>query len=193
MQARANVYIVRNRAGAVIEAPIVKRKGNGIVKKQVLSIWVENQAGVLSRVAALFGEMGFNIDSLAVGTTERSDVSRMTIVVDGNDEMVDSIISKLNQITNLIKVKKITDGESVLRELALIMVEAPEAKRSDIINIVEIFRAQIIDVGYCTMTVEISGDKDKVQAIEDLLHPFGIREIVRTGTIAIDRGSRRPC
>ena len=162
------------------------------MSKNVLSVWVENQAGVLSRVAGLFSEMGFNIDSLAVGVTERSDVSRMTIVADGDDELVDCIISKLNKITNLIKIKKIAQSESVLRELALIMVDAPEAKRSAIINIVEIFRAQIVDVGYSTMTVEISGDSDKIQAIEDLLHPFGIREIVRTGTIAIDRGSRRP-
>lgn len=161
------------------------------MKKNILSVWVENQAGVLSRVAALFGEMGFNIDSLAVGVTERFDVSRITIVADGSDEMIEAIISKLNQITSLVKVKKITGGEAVLRELALIMVEAPEARRSDIINIVEIFRAQIVDVGYCTMTVEISGEKDKIQALEDLLHPFGIREIVRTGTIAIDRGIRR--
>lgn len=161
------------------------------MKKNIISVWVENQAGVLSQVTALFGETGFNIDSLAVGVTERTDVSRITIVTEGNEGMLESIISKLNQITNLIKVKNINEGESVLRELALIMVEAPEVRRSDIINIVEIFRAQIVDVGYNTMTVEVSGDKDKVQAIEDLLHPFGIREIVRTGTIAIDRGTRR--
>lgn len=161
------------------------------MKKRVLSVWVENHAGVLSQVSALFGEMGFNIDSLAVGITENNVVARMTIVADGSDEMVEAIISKLHQITNLIKVKEITEGESVLRELALIMVEAPEAKRSDIINIVEIFRAQIVDVAFSTMTIEISGGKDKVLALEDLLQPFGIREIVRTGTIAIDRGKRR--
>jgi acetolactate synthase I/III small subunit len=161
------------------------------VNKNILSVWVENQAGVLSRVAALFGEMGFNIDSLAVGVTERFDIARITIVADGSDDMVEAIISKLHQITSLIKVKNIIKEEAVLRELALIMVEAPESRRSDIINIVEIFRAQIVDVGYCTMTVEISGEKDKIQALEDLLHPFGIREIVRTGTIAIDRGIRR--
>jgi acetolactate synthase I/III small subunit len=162
-----------------------------IMKKHILSVWVENQAGVLSRVATLFGELGFNIDSLAVGVTENSVVARMTIVAEGSDEMVEAIISKLHQITNLIKVKEIVEGESVLRELALIMVDALESKRSDIINIVEIFRAQIVDVGYNTMTIEISGGKDKVQALEDLLYPFGIREIVRTGTIAMDRGNRR--
>jgi len=162
------------------------------MKRHVLSVWVENQAGVLSKIAALFGQMKANIDSLAVGVTERSDVSRMTIVVSGSDEMVDSIFSELQKVINLIKIKKITEKESVLRELALIMVDAPEEKRSNIINIVEIFRASIVDVGLSTITVEISGDEDKIHAIEDLLRPFGIREIVRTGTIAIDRGKRRP-
>lgn len=162
------------------------------MKKNILSIWVENQAGVLSKISTLFSEMGFNIDSLAVGTTERNEVSRMTIVADGSDEMLELMISKMNKIANLIKVKKITENESVLRELALIMVEAPENRRSDIINIVEIFRAQIVDVAYNTMTIEISGDSDKIRAMEDLMYPFGIREIVRTGTIAIDRGNRRP-
>lgn len=147
--------------------------------------------GVLSKVAAMFGGMDFNIDSLAVGTTEKDEVARMTIVASGNDEMLDSMISELQKVANLVKVKEINERESVLRELSLIMVDAPESRRSDIINIVEIFRAQIVDVGLSTMTVEISGDSDKVQAIEDLLRPFGIREIVRTGTIAIDRGLRR--
>ena len=162
------------------------------MQKHIISIWVENQTGVLSRIAGLFSEMGSNIDSLAVGVTEKTDVSRMTLVANGSDELVDSILSNLNKITSLIKIKKISEKESVLRELALIMVEAQEAKRSDIINIVEIFRAQIVDVGFGTMTVEVCGDAEKIQAIEDLLHPFGIREIVRTGTIAIDRGNRRP-
>lgn len=160
------------------------------MKKQIFSIWVENQAGVLSKVAAIFGESGLNIDSLAVGTTENSQVSRITIVTEGEDDSLDHVISKMNGLTNLIKVKNITEGTSVLRELALIMVEAPEAKRQDIITLAEIFRAEIVDVGMRTMTIEISGSNDKIQAIEDLLKPFGIREIVRTGTIAIDRGNR---
>lgn len=160
------------------------------MKKQIFSIWVENQAGVLSRVAAIFGETGLNIDSLAVGTTENSQVSRITIVTEGEEDSLDHVISKMNEITNLIKVKKITEGLSVLRELALIMVEAPEAKRQDILTLAEIFRAEIVDVGIRTMTIEISGGEDKIQAMEDLLRPFGIREIVRTGTIAIDRTNR---
>jgi acetolactate synthase-1/3 small subunit len=162
-----------------------------MMKKQIFSIWVENQAGVLSKVAAIFGESGLNIDSLAVGTTENEKVSRITIVTEGEDDSLEHVISKMNEITNLIKVKNITEGTSVLRELALIMVEAPEAKRQDIITLAEIFRAEIVDVGMRTMTIEISGNSDKIQAIEDLLRPFGIREIVRTGTIAIDRGNRK--
>lgn len=161
-----------------------------MMNKQIYSIWVENQAGVLSKVAALFGNTGLNIDSLAVGTTENSSISRITIVTEGTDDSLEAVISKMNEITNLIKVKKITDDSSLLRELALIMVEAPEAKRQSIINIAEIFRAQIVDVGLRTMTLEISGGKDKLQAIEDILRPIGIREIVRTGVIAIDRGNR---
>lgn len=161
------------------------------MKKQIFSIWVENQLGVLSKVAAIFGESGLNIDSLAVGTTENEKVSRITIVTEGEDDSLEQVISKMNELTNLIKVKNITEGTSVLRELALIMVEAPEAKRQDIITLAEIFRAEIVDVGMRTMTIEISGNCDKIQAIDDLLRPFGIREIVRTGTIAIDRGNRK--
>lgn len=160
------------------------------MKKQIFSIWVENQAGVLSKVAAIFGESGLNIDSLAVGTTEISEVSRITIVTEDKEGALDEVISKMNEITTLIKVKNITESSSVLRELALIMVEAPEAKRQDILTLVDIFRAEIVDVGLRTMTIEISGGSDKIEAIEDLLRPFGIREIVRTGTIAIDRGNR---
>lgn len=161
------------------------------MEKQIFSIWVENQAGVLSKVASLFGETGLNIDSLAVGTTENSLVSRITIVTEGSEDSLSLVISKMNEITNLIKVKKITDDRSVLRELALIMVEAPLDKRQDIITISEIFKAIVVDMGVRTMTLEISGGKDKIQAIEDLLKPFGIREIVRTGIIAIDRGNRQ--
>lgn len=157
---------------------------------QIFSVWVENQMGVLSKVAAIFGEAGLNIDSVAVGNTEKSAVSRITIVTDGSEESVTTLISKMNECTNLVKVKRITDDNSVQRELALIMVEAPEAKRQDIITIAEIFRGQVVDVSLRTMTLEISGTSDKIQAMEDLLRPFGIREIVRTGIIAIDRGTR---
>ena len=160
------------------------------MNKQIFSIWVENQAGVLSKIAAFFGDTGLNIDSLAVGTTENSSVSRITIVTEGSEDAITAVISKMNESTNLIKVKRITGDSSVHSELALIMVEAPENKRQDIITIAEIFRGQVVDVGIRTMTLEVSGGKGKIQALEDLLRPFGIREIVRTGIIAIDRGTK---
>ena len=159
-------------------------------KKKVLSVWVEDKAGVLWRVTQLFGEENCNIESLAVGSSEGAGVSRMTIIVDGDDQSVDTVLARLNRITSLVKVKKIDDDESVLMELGLIMVDAPDEKKTDIINIVNVFRARIVDVASNTMTVAISGGPAKLQALIDLLRPFGILEIVRTGPIAIDRGVR---
>lgn len=159
--------------------------------KQIFSIWVKDRLGVLSNVAKVFGDTEINIHSLAVGVTENNDVSRITIVSDdGQEDSVTTLMSRINALPNTVRVKRITNDNSLLRELALIMVEAPENRRQDIISITEIFRAQVVDVGLRTMTLEISGSPDKVQAMEDLLRPFGIREIVRTGIIAIDRGVR---
>ena len=151
---------------------------------------MENHAGVLSRVAGLFSRRGFNIDSLAVGVTENPDVSRMTIVVDGDEYTVEQVSKQLNKLIDVIKLKKLDKAESVSRELALIKVAADTSTRSEIIQIVGIFRANIVDVSKTTLTVEISGSADKVAALEDMLREFGIREIVRTGTIAIERGNR---
>ena len=158
--------------------------------KHTLSVLVENHAGVLSRVAGLFSRRGFNIDSLAVGVTENPEVSRMTIVVDGDEYTVEQVSKQLNKLIDVIKLKKLDKAESVSRELALIKVAADTSTRSEIIQIVGIFRANIVDVSKTTLTVEISGSADKVAALEDMLREFGIREIVRTGTIAIERGNR---
>jgi len=160
------------------------------VKKTIMSVWVEDKTGVLWHVTQLFGEENCNIESLSVGSTEKPGVARMTIIVNGEDEAVKLVMSRLNRITNLIKVKKIDDDESVLMELGLIMVDAPDDKKTDIINIVNVFRARIVDVASTSLTVAISGGPAKLQALIDLLRPFGILEIVRTGTIAIDRGKR---
>ncbi len=157
--------------------------------KKIISAWVEDKAGVLYQVARLFGEENCNIESLTVGGTERTGISRMTIIVAGNDASVDLVLNRLNRITSLVKVKQI-DEESVLMELALVMVDAPDEKKTDIINIVNVFRARIVDVASNTMTIAVSGGTEKIQALIDLFRPFGILEIVRTGTIAIDRGSR---
>lgn len=158
--------------------------------KHTLSVLVENHAGVLSRVAGLFSRRGFNIDSLAVGITENPDVSRMTIVVDGDEYTVEQVSKQLNKLIDVIKLKKLENSESVRRELALIKVTATTSTRSEIIQIVGIFRANIVDVSKSTVTIEITGGEDKVAALEDMLKQFGIKEIVRTGTIAIERGNR---
>jgi len=157
--------------------------------KHTLSVLVENRSGVLSRVAGLFSRRGFNIDSLAVGVTENPEVS-MTIVVDGDEYTVEQVSKQLNKLIDVIKIRALEKSDSVSRELALIKVNATTATRSEIIQIVEIFRAKIVDVSKNTLTVEISGGNDKVAALEDMLKQFGIKEIVRTGTIAIERGNK---
>ena len=158
--------------------------------KHTLSVLVENHAGVLSRVAGLFSRRGFNIDSLAVGITEDPEISRMTIVVDGDDYIVEQVGKQLNKLIDVIKIKELDDTESVSRELALIKVGAVASTRSEIMQLVEIFRAKIVDVSKNTLTIESSGTSDKVEALLDMLRPFGIKEIVRTGTIAIERGGK---
>ncbi|EGD46852.1 acetolactate synthase, small subunit [Ruminiclostridium papyrosolvens DSM 2782] len=158
--------------------------------KHTLSVLVENRSGVLSRVAGLFSRRGFNIDSLAVGVTENPEVSRMTIVVDGDEYTVEQVSKQLNKLIDIIKIRALENTDSVSRELALIKVNATSSTRSEIVQIVEIFRAKIVDVSKNTLTVEISGSGDKVRALEDMLRQFGIKEIVRTGTIAIERGNK---
>ncbi|WP_286680584.1 acetolactate synthase small subunit [Tepidanaerobacter sp. EBM-49] len=157
--------------------------------KTTLSVLVENQPGVLFRIAGLFSRRGFNIDSLAVGTTENPDISRMTIVIDGDENVVEQVKKQLNKLIDVIKVSKIVPEDSVTRELVLIKVDADSHMRSEIIQIAEIFRASIVDVSQKSLTIELTGDKDKVSAFEELLRPFGIKELVRTGVIAVNRGS----
>ncbi|AUS98297.1 acetolactate synthase small subunit [Clostridium thermosuccinogenes] len=158
--------------------------------KHTLSVLVENHAGVLNRVAGLFSRRGFNIDSLAVGVTEDPEVSRITIVVNGDEYIVEQVCKQLNKLIDVIKIKRLDEHESVSRELALIKVGANASTRSEIVQLVEIFRAKIVDVSKSTLTIEISGDNEKVSAMEDMLKPFGIKEIVRTGAIAIERGNK---
>jgi acetolactate synthase-1/3 small subunit len=160
------------------------------MSKYTLSVLVENHAGVLSRVAGLFSRRGFNIDSLAVGVTENPEISRMTIVVDGDEYIVEQVCKQLNKLVDVIKIKRLDKHESITRELSLIKVSANAATRSEIIQLVEIFRAKIVDVSKSTLTIEASGDGEKVDALEDMLRQFGIKEIVRTGAIAIERGNR---
>lgn len=158
--------------------------------KHTLSVLVENHAGVLSEVAALFSRRGFNIDSLAVGVTENPEVSRITIVVNGDDYMVEQVSKQLNKLIAVLKINELDNQDSVSRELALIKVSASESNRAEIIQVTEIFRAKIVDISKNTLTIEVSGSNAKVIALEEMLRPFGIKEIVRTGTIAIARGNK---
>lgn len=159
-------------------------------KKVVFSVWVEDKAGVLWHVSQLFAEQNCNIESLTVGGTEKPGIARMTIIVNGEDQSVGKVVANLNRLSNLIKVRRIDNEESVLMELALIMVDAPDEKKTDIINMVNVFRARIVDVAANSMTVAVSGSPVKIQAMIDLFRQFGILEIVRTGPVAINRGKR---
>ncbi|MCC4770962.1 acetolactate synthase small subunit [Methanosarcina sp. DH2] len=159
--------------------------------KHTLAVLVENKSGVLSRVASLFSRRGYNIDSLAVGVTEDPDISRITIVVHGDDHVLEQVTKQLNKLIDVIKVSDIGGDEAVERELALIKVSADANTRGEIIQIANIFRARIVDVASKSMTVEVTGDESKIQAIEKLLRQFGIKELVRTGKIAMVRGSKK--
>lgn len=156
--------------------------------KHTLSVLVENKPGVLARVAGLFSRRGFNIDSLSVGITDKPDTSRMTVVVDVEERSLEQVYKQLNKLVNVIKVTDLPTEKSVKRELVLIKVKAESKARSDIIEIVDIFRAKIVDVGAGTLTVEATGNEPKVRALEELLKPYGVVECVRTGAIALPRG-----
>jgi len=156
-----------------------------------LSVLVENRAGVLSRVAGMFSRRGFNIESLAVGTCAEPGMSRITIVVNGDDAVVEQVMKQTNKIIDVIKVSDLTERESVERELALIKVAAETgAARAEIMQIANIFRAQIVDVGTRTLVLQVAGDTDKIDALEKLLRQYGIKELVRTGKVALLRGSK---
>lgn len=155
--------------------------------KRIISVLVENKFGVLARVSELFSSRGFNIASLSVGETLDSKLSRITMVVDGDEYIFEEIKKQLNKLINVIKVQDFTNVEHVEREMLLIKVNLSRRTRAELIEIVDIFRAKIIDVGKNSMVVEITGKDNKIQAFIELVKPFGIVEIVRTGKIAIAR------
>ena len=157
--------------------------------KHVLGVLVENQPGVLAKVAGLFSRRGFNIESLAVGTTEDPTISRMTIVVEDDENVIEQVAKQLNKLIDVIRVADIAK-DSVARELALIKVHTTPATRNEIIQIVSVFRAQVVDISKDSLIIEITGDQDKVSALQEMLKDFGIKEMVRTGIIAVDRGNR---
>lgn len=158
--------------------------------KHTLAVLVENKPGVLTRVAGLFSRRGFNIESLAVGVTENPDTSRMTIVVTGDDRVLEQVMKQLNKLIEVIRVSDVPPDESVNRELALIKVGVDSATRAEVMQIVDVFRAKIVDVGIKSLVVEVTGDESKITAMEQLLRQFGIREMVRTGKIAMNRGAK---
>ncbi|MDF2566581.1 MAG: acetolactate synthase, small subunit [Oscillospiraceae bacterium] len=157
--------------------------------KHTISILVENHPGVLSRISGLFARRSFNIESLAVGVTDDSTISRITIVVDGNDYTVEQVEKQLNKLIDVIKLKTLTPSETISRELMLVKVSANSSDRGDIINIVKVMDAKICDITRTTMTIEASQTTENLDNMLEILKPYGIREVVRTGTIAAQKGS----
>ena len=149
---------------------------------------VQDRPGVLTRVASMFRRRGYNITSLAVGKSEQLGLSRMTVVVNGDEDTVAQVTKQLDKLIEVIRVSNITNEEIVVRELALIKVSSTTANRGEIIQIVNLFRANIVDVGIQSMVIEITGEEDKIQALYNLLEPFGILEMLRTGRVAMVRG-----
>lgn len=158
--------------------------------RHTLSVLVENKPGVLTRVAALFARRAFNIHSLAVGPTEHEEISRITVVVDVESNALEQVTKQLNKLVNVIKIVELESDTSVQRELLLVKVKADDASRTAVLQVVELFRAHIVDVSAEAVTIEATGGHNKIGALLTALEPYGIREIVQSGVVAISRGSR---
>lgn len=160
------------------------------MKKYVLSVLVENQAGVLSRISGLFSRRGYNIDSLSVGVTEDPKVSRMTIVTSADENTLEQIKKQLNKLVDVIKVLELKEESSIYRELAMIKIHASKENRAEIIEIANIFRTHIVDVSNDSLIIEATGDQGKIDALTNMLEPYGVKEIIRTGLTALQRGDK---
>ncbi len=160
------------------------------MSKHTLSVLVENKPGVLARIAALFSRRGFNIDSLAVGETEHPEVSRMTVVVDVEDLPLEQVTKQLNKLVEVLKVVELEPASAVQRQVMLIKVRADAATRSQVLEFVSMFRAKVVDVATESLTIEATGTSDKLTALLEVLEPFGVRELVQSGMVAIGRGPR---
>jgi acetolactate synthase I/III small subunit len=160
------------------------------VSRHTLSVLVENKPSVLARIAGLFSRRGFNIDSLAVGPTEHPEVSRMTIVVGVEDLPLEQVTKQLNKLVNVIKIVELDPASSVQRELLLVKVKVDTQTRGSVLETVQLFRAKVVDVAPDTVTIEATGNSEKLEAMLRILEPFGIRELVQSGMVAIGRGSR---
>jgi acetolactate synthase I/III small subunit len=167
-----------------LEAAVGLRTG----RKHILSILVENKPGVLTRIAGLFARRGFNIDTLAVGPTDDDAISRITLTLDGAVHPIDQVTKQLHKLINVLKIRDLEPVETLARELALFKVSADGPARGEVMQICEIFRATVVDVSKRSVTVEVTGDCNKVDAFEALVRPFGLIEMARTGEIAISRG-----
>jgi acetolactate synthase-1/3 small subunit len=159
-----------------------------IIQKHVISLLVENNAGVLSRIAGLFSRRGYNIDSLSVGETQNPRISRMTIVVTCDISTFEQIKKQLNKLIEIIKITELKNDNALMRELVLVKVNADEVTRSRLIEISNIFRAKIIDVTHTTMTIELTGDELKISGFLEMLRPFDIMELIQSGFTGIERG-----
>lgn len=160
------------------------------MEKHILSVLVENKAGVLSKVVGLFSRRGFNIDSLAVGETHDPAYSRITIITSGDEKTAVQIIRQLEKLTPVVMVRQLDDSASVSSELCLVKIVAERGERSEIMQIVDIFHARIVDVSHRTITIEMTGKTDRVEALLNMVEPFGIIELSRTGSVALERGER---
>jgi acetolactate synthase-1/3 small subunit len=160
------------------------------VTRHTLSVLVENKPGVLARVSSLFSRRQFNIHSLAVGPTENPEVSRMTIVVEVDDLPLEQVTKQLNKLINVLKIVELAPNASVYRELLLIKLRADSAVRAQVVTIVDMFRAHVVDVTPDSMTIEAAGTSDKLEALVRMLEPFGVRELVQSGMVALGRGAK---
>ena len=162
----------------------------GELSTHTLSVLVENKPGVLARVSSLFSRRSFNIDSLAVGPTEHPEISRITIVVNAEDSPLEQVTKQLNKLVNVLKIVELDQAAAVQRELLLVKVRADRATRSHVLETVQLFRAKVVDVATDAVTIEATGTADKLAALIKVLEPFGIRELVQSGLVAVARGSR---
>jgi acetolactate synthase-1/3 small subunit len=160
------------------------------MSRHTLSVLVENKPGVLVRISGLFSRRGFNIDSLAVGPTEQEEISRMTIVVNCEEHPLEQVTKQLNKLINVLKIVELEQGQAVQRELLLIKVRADTESRSKVLETVQLFRAKVVDVALDAVTVEATGNRDKLDALIRVLEPFGIKELVQSGMVAVGRGGR---
>jgi acetolactate synthase-1/3 small subunit len=160
------------------------------VVRRTLAVLVENQPGVLSHVAGLFARRGYNIESLVVGETEDKSVSRITLVVEGDERVIEQVTKQLNKQIEVIKVNDITEEETVDRQMLLLKVTADQEARQEILQLMEIFRCRVVDIGRRSLIIEATGDEGKIEAIVQSLRPFGIKELVRTGKVSMVRGPK---